>query len=230
MSIEAEVPGLADPFRGITTNGRLEPGLFSIRSTGVSTAPVRTAAEPFLAALSPAQRAKTLKPVDDPEWRKWMNQSFYIRDGAGFLEMTAAQREAAFALMRAGLSARGLKQTRDIMRLNETLAELNDNNFDELGEWQYFITVMGTPSATEPWGWQFDGHHAVINYFVLGDQVVMSPVFAGSEPVSADLRQVQGHDRAPGGAEQGAGVRQLAHRGAARARPSCSPPRRRTST
>ena len=52
MSIEAEVPGLADPFRGITTNGRIEPGLFSIRSSGVSTAPVRTAAEAFLAALS----------------------------------------------------------------------------------------------------------------------------------------------------------------------------------
>ena len=48
-------------------------------------------------------------------------------------------------------------------------------------------TVMGTPSATEPWGWQFDGHHAVINYFVLGDQVVMSPHFAGSEPVIATL-------------------------------------------
>ena len=192
MSIEAEVPGLADPFRGITTNGRAEPGLFSIRSTGVSTGAVRTAADAFLAALSPALRAKTAKPVDDPEWRKWMNQSFYIRDGAGFLEMTPAQREAAFALMRASLSARGLKQTRDIMRLNETLAELNDNNFDELGEWQYFITVMGTPSVAEPWGWQFDGHHAVINYFVLGDQVVMSPFFAGSEPVSATSGRYKG--------------------------------------
>ena len=159
MSIDAEVPGLADPFRGITANGRVEPGLFSIRSTGVSTGAVRTAASAFLAALSPALRAKTAKPVDDPEWRKWMNQSFYIRDGAGFLEMTPAQREAAFALMRASLSARGLTQTRDIMRLNETLAELNDNNFDELGEWQYFITVMGTPSATEPWGWQIGRAH-----------------------------------------------------------------------
>ena len=193
MSIEAEVPGLADPFRGITTNGRLEPG--SSRFARPACPPRRcgTAADAFLAALSPPQRAKTLKPVDDPEWRKWMNQSFYIRDGASFLEMTPAQREAAFALMRAGLSARGLKQTRDIMRLNETLAELNDNNFDELGEWQYFITVMGTPSATEPWGWQFDGHHAVINYFVLGDQVVMTPFFAGSEPVIGRVRQVQGH-------------------------------------
>ncbi len=52
---------------------------------------------------------------------------------------------------------------------------------------------MGTPSATEPWGWQLDGHHLIINYFVLGDQVVMTPSFFGSEPVIADGRQVQGH-------------------------------------
>jgi hypothetical protein len=61
-----------------------------------------------------------------------------------------------------------MKLTRDIMRLNETLAELtNDQEF--LGEWLYFITVMGRPSATEPWGFQLDGHHAIVNYFVLGD-------------------------------------------------------------
>jgi hypothetical protein len=71
------------------------------------------------------------------------------------------------------------------MRLNHTLGELNDNDFDRYGEWRYHITVMGTPSATEPWGWQFDGHHAVVNYFVLADQVVMTPFFAGSEPVIA---------------------------------------------
>jgi hypothetical protein len=185
LSLEAERPGLADPFRGVTTNGQTEPGLYALRSSGVTTEPVKVAAEVFLASLSPTQRGKTLKTVDDPEWRKWMNQSFYVRDGASFLEMTAPQRETAFGLLRAGLSARGLRQTRDIMRLNETLAELNDGNFDELGEWQYFVTVMGTPSATEPWGWQLDGHHAVINYFVLGDQVVMTPHFAGSEPVRA---------------------------------------------
>jgi hypothetical protein len=192
LSMEAETPGLADPFRGITSHGRIETGLFPLRSTGVSTAPVRTAADAFLASLSAPQRASTLKAVDDPEWRKWMNQSFYVRDGVAFLDMSPAQREAAFGLLRAGLSARGLRQTRDIMRLNETLAELNDGNFDELGEWRYHLTIMGTPSATEPWGWQFDGHHAVINYFVLGDQVVMSPHFAGSEPVTATSGTYQG--------------------------------------
>ena len=73
---DAEVPGRADPVRGITATGRVEPGLYSSRSTGVSTETVRTAAAAFLASLSPALRAKTAKPVDDPEWRKWMNQSF----------------------------------------------------------------------------------------------------------------------------------------------------------
>jgi hypothetical protein len=77
------------------------------------------------------------------------------------------------------------------MRLNETLAELTDDH-EFLGEWLYFITVMGKPSASEPWGFQLDGHHAIINYFVLGDQVVMTPFFAGSEPVTATSGKYKG--------------------------------------
>ena len=77
------------------------------------------------------------------------------------------------------------------MRLNETLAELTDDH-EFLGEWLYFITVMGKPSATEPWGFQLDGHHAIINYFVLGDQVVMTPFFIGSEPVTATSGKYKG--------------------------------------
>ena len=175
---------LAEPYRGITS-GAPERDLFPIRATGVSTEHVRLAAQAFLAALTPEQRARTTYPVDDVEWRKWANQDIYIRQGVSFLDMTDAQREKAFDLIRAGLSAKGFTQTRNIMRLNYTLGELNDNNFDRYGEWPYYLTVMGEPSATEPWGWQFDGHHAVINYFVLRDQVVMTPLFAGSEPVIA---------------------------------------------
>jgi hypothetical protein len=151
----------------------------------VSTEPVRKAAVAFLDALTPAQRDKTVFAHDADEWRSWMNQHFYQRRGVSFPEMSEAQRESAFGLLRAGLSAKGLKLTRDIMRLNHTLGELNGNNFVEYGEWRYHLTVMGTPSGAEPWGWQLDGHHAIINYFVLGDQVVVTPFFAGSEPVIA---------------------------------------------
>ena len=183
-SRQAETRGLAEPFRGITTNGQVISGLFPVRSTGVSTEPVRRAADVFLATLSPAQRDRILFADDDDEWRKWMNQHFYVRQGVGFAEMTPAQRDAAFGMLRASLSAKGLRTTRDIMRLNETLAELTGRP-DEYGEWLYWITIMGTPSADEPWGWQLDGHHLNVNYFVMGDQVVMTPTFMGSEPVHA---------------------------------------------
>ncbi len=186
-----EAAALAEPFRGITADGKVEPGLFTIRATGVTTEPVRQAALAFLAALTPDQRRRTTFPVDDIEWRKWMNVHRYIRQGVSFQEMTPAQREVAFGLLRASLSAKGLKLSQDIMKLNHSLGELN-NNFTEYGEWLYHITVMGEPSADQPWGWQIDGHHLIINYFVLRDQVVMSPSFYGSEPVIARSGKYQG--------------------------------------
>jgi hypothetical protein len=191
MSADYEKKGLAEPFKGITTDGSVEPGLFPLHSTGVSTDAVRVAAEGFLACLTKEQRDRTMFPIDDPEWRKWMNQHFYVRQGISLREMTEAQRSAAFGLLSASLSARGMKLTRDIMKLNETLAELSDDH-EFLGEWFYYFTMMGKPSATEPWGYQLDGHHAIINYFVRGDQVVMTPYFTGSEPVIAPSGKYKG--------------------------------------
>ena len=191
MSEDYEKEGLAAPFQGITTDGTVVPSVFQISPTGVSTEPVRNAAERFIATLTSVQLTRTMFPVDDIQWRKWMNQHFYPRPGVGFQEMTDAQREAAFGLLHASLSAKGFELTRNIMRLNETLAEMaNDHEF--LGEWLYFITIYGVPSATQPWGWQLQGHHAIINYFVLGDQVVMTPLFVGSEPVRATSGKYKG--------------------------------------
>ena len=56
-----------------------------------------------------------------------MNQHFYARQGVCFAEMTNAQQQAAFGLMRASLSAEGFELTRNILRLNETLAELSED-------------------------------------------------------------------------------------------------------
>ncbi|BDC50311.1 hypothetical protein F183_A26270 [Bryobacterales bacterium F-183] len=191
-SADFEKRGLAEPYEGIKTTAGIQTGLFKVKSTGVSTAAVRNAAQAYLALLDDGQRKRTLFPVDDNEWRKWMNQHFYIRAGVAFHEMSPTQRDAAFGLLRASLSARGLQLSRDIMKLNHTLGELNNNNFEDYGEWLYNITIMGTPSATEPWGWQIDGHHLIVNYFVLGDQVVMTPAFFGSEPVIATSGKYKG--------------------------------------
>ncbi|MCZ6674664.1 MAG: DUF3500 domain-containing protein [Verrucomicrobia bacterium] len=180
-----------DPFVGITTNGKTESGLFKIESTRVSTKSIQKAAKRFISTLSESQKKETLFAVDDDEWRKWMNQHFYDRAGMGFEDMNESQKEAAFGLLKASLSAKGFKLSRDIMRLNHTLGEMQGSMF-MLGEWAYWITIMGEPSATEPWGWQIDGHHLIINFFVLGDQVVATPTFIGSEPVIAESGKYAG--------------------------------------
>jgi hypothetical protein len=172
---------LSDPFVGVTTDGEVKPNLFAIAPTGVDTAPLRNAADAFLDGPKDAQRSKIMFPVDDDEWRKWANIHLSPRQGVSLMEMTDAQKTLAFNLMRAGLSARGFKTSRDIMRLEGHLANLMDDHV-QYGEERYWFTLMGEPSATEPWGWQLEGHHLIVNFFVLGDQVVMTPTFMGSEP------------------------------------------------
>lgn len=136
-------PNVNDPYVGILTSKGPEAGIFRIKSTGVSTESIRKSADAFLAGLSEEQRGRTLYPVDDSEWRKWDNRHSPKRQGVGFNEMSEAQRKLSFEMLSQSLSAKGLKKTQDIMKLNGTLAELA-NNFQEYGEWLYCITVMGT--------------------------------------------------------------------------------------
>ena len=89
------------------------------------------------------------------------------------------------------MSDAGYESARNCMRLNHTIGEITDN-FHEYGEYVYFLSIFGTPSATEPWGWQLDGHHVNLHCFVLGDQLVFTPAFLGSEPVIATTGKFSG--------------------------------------
>jgi hypothetical protein len=184
-------PAELDTFKGVTADGTVHSNLFAIKSTGVTTTPVMDAARRFLESLTPEQRKSTTFAVDDSEWRRWNNVHRAARAGLAFKDMSEPQQARALELLRAALSAKGLELTRNVMRLNYTIAEIT-NNFTEYGEGLYNLTVMGQPSPREPWGWQLEGHHLILNYFVLGDQVVMTPAFYGSEPVIADAGKYKG--------------------------------------
>ncbi len=177
---------LAQPFTGITTDGTVAPGLFTIDKTGVSTRPIKDAAAAWLAALDAEQRARALFPVETEAWRRWSNiHPFVMRHGVSLDTMSAGQRDRALALLAASLSAQGFETARGVMKLNEVIREITGRD-EEYGEWLYWLSLMGTPSDDAPWGWQLDGHHLIVNCFVLGDQVVMTPMFMGSEPVAID--------------------------------------------
>ncbi len=189
-----ESDALKEPFSGIFTEDRDSTDLFPIRSSGVSTLPIQKAAKKFLNSLSPSQLQRTTFDINDEEWRKWCNvdNGIYDRQGVSLKELTEIQKKDAFKLIQESLSAKGLQLSKDIMKTDQTLRELNNGSLD-YDEELYFFTIMGKPSSTEPWGWQLDGHHLVINYFILGDQIVMSPVFMGGEPIITNSGKYKGN-------------------------------------
>ena len=189
-----ESDALKEAYQGIFSENDSVGNLFSIRATNVTTAPIIDAAILFLGGLKSEQLNRTTFDIKDQEWRKWCNvdNGIYDRQGVSLKEMDKLQKKSAFNLMQVSLSAKGLQLSKDIMKTDQTLKELN-NGSDDYDEELYFFTIMGEPSLTEPWGWQLDGHHLVINYFVLGDQVVMSPVFMGGEPIITTTGKYKGN-------------------------------------
>ena len=122
-SADQQMAALAVPFTGVRTAAGVTAGLFPVRATGVSTEPVRVAADAFLASLTGTQAIRTVFAVDDAEWRRWSNvdNGIYVRQGVSVKEMSEAQRQAAMALMRASLSAKGLALTEAIRKTDQTL-------------------------------------------------------------------------------------------------------------
>ena len=178
---------IAEPFKGLTSDGKAVPGLFTLRKTGLSNEGMKRAVEAWLDSIDPGQRDAALFSVDSDAWRRWSNiHVFLMRHGAMMEPMTQDQRDLAFGLLREGFSPSGFELARNIMKLNDSIREITGSD-EELGEWLYWLSVLGEPSLDEPWGWQFDGHHLNVNCSLLGGQMVMTPMFMGSEPVAVEI-------------------------------------------
>ena len=182
MAVRAD--GLvAEPFRGLTTDGLVVPNLYNLKPTGVSTAGMVDAAKRFLDVVG---RDRAQLPIESDTWRRWHNVHAYLfRHGAGLDSLDDKGRSLALKVVHSALSDEGFGLTRDVMRLNHTIGEIT-GRWAEYGEWTYWLAIYGEPSATEAWGWQFDGHHVNLSCFVLGDQVTLTPAFLGSEPCWAE--------------------------------------------
>jgi Protein of unknown function (DUF3500) len=186
-----ETTEFAKPYVGITTEGTPIKNLFPIKKTGPTTVPIKNAVMAFLGTLTKEQKAISIFPIESEEWRRWHNIERWKRAGVCLEDMNTKQKDLTFAFLKESLSAKGLQKAKDIMTMEAYLATLvPDSKF--LGGEKYWFTFFGTPSDTEPWGWQIEGHHLVINYFILGDQVVMTPTFMGSEPTLIDSGENKG--------------------------------------
>jgi hypothetical protein len=121
-----------------------------------------------------------------------MNPEVYMmRFGLRLDEQHAQTREDILAVLRASLSPQGFERARQLMKINHFLGELVHAP-RVMNEFSYNFNLFGTPSATEPWGWNFYGHHLCLNCRFIGNQMVVTPVFMGAEPHEIDVGPLAG--------------------------------------
>lgn len=145
------------------------------------------AADQFLSKLTDEQRAIALVADYNAAQRlEWHFIPKPTRKGLQLRDMTAEQRQAAAALLRAALSQVGYDKSSQIMEL-ETILHIVENkrgtNRFARDPLRYYVTVFGKPSAEGRWGLSFEGHHLSLNFVVDKQQVISStPTFLGSNP------------------------------------------------
>lgn len=156
-----------------------------------SPAAMTRAAAQFLTGLTAEQRTKAAFAFADSERFNW---HFIPRTRLGlpYKQMTEPQRTNARVLLQTGLSQAGMRKADNIIELELVLREMGGSATMRDPE-QYFFSVFGSPSETEPWGWRFEGHHMSLNFTVHRNSLVAtSPSFMGANPA-----------RVPSGSRQG---------------------------
>src|SRR2546427_9702097 len=154
-----------------------------------------SAANAFLATLDAAQRTRVNLQLNKTTRANWSNlptgavfqSGATERNGLKFGVLTAAQQEAALALVRATLSPSGYEKVINIVNGDETLERTTaprrpPSTRTRFGRAEYYIAILGKPSASEPWMIQFGGHHLAINVTVAGPENVLTPSHTGSQP------------------------------------------------
>ena len=149
------------------------------------------AARAFLETLTDDETARRVQfGFDDAERFNW-----HIipreRNGLALEHMTAEQRSAAHKLLRSTLSSQGYLKAGHIMFLETVLREIEDSGPRRDPE-NYYLSIFGEPSETEPWGWRFEGHHLSLNYSSAGDGLTVTPAFMGANPEEVTVGHATG--------------------------------------
>jgi hypothetical protein len=146
---------------------------------------VYAAATSLLNVLTESQRAAVQFEFKDEEQRqRWSNlpTGIFERKGLRMGDLTPAQREAVMNVLRATLSANGFAQIEENMEAEETLN--TGGGRLKFGRDEFYFSLLGQPSLTEPWMWQFGGHHLALNATVIDQRITLAPSLTGGQPMS----------------------------------------------
>jgi len=142
------------------------------------------AANAFLSTLDQKQRQSVMFAYDDEKQRaRWSNlpTTMVPRSGLTLRELNPAQRSAALALLSSVLSPKGFQKVQEIIEADELL-KVDERSKAMFGKDLYYISILGTPSAQDPWMIQFGGHHLGLNVTIAGERGILTPTLTGAQP------------------------------------------------
>jgi hypothetical protein len=146
------------------------------------------AAEQFLAALSEDQRAKVLFSYEDVEQRfRWSNlpQGIFERKGLRMGDLSEEQRDAVMKLLKATLSQEGYLAVTQNIEAEQVLSQRGGGQGRvKFGRDEFYVSLLGKPSLSEPWLWQFGGHHLAVNATIVSNRITLGPTLTGGQPMS----------------------------------------------
>jgi hypothetical protein len=136
----------------------------------------------LLESANDEQKAKLSMTFDDAKRFDWSYVPPYqvARNGLPLKEMDSNQKDLVTQLLTMSLSEAGYNKVKMIMSLEDVLAELEGN--PRRDPEMYFVSIFGKPGTSEPWAWQFDGHHVSLHFTVVNGEVSYTPRFLGSNP------------------------------------------------
>lgn len=145
---------------------------------------ITAAAQAFLATLTDEQRQAAIFAFDDNTQRaNWSNFPDGAVQRAGVMrgDLSADQLAALDALLAQVLSVDGTRNVALQLAAEDNLATEDDGpNF---GSDFYYASFLGEPAETQPWMFQFGGHHLAINATFNGADTSFSPMLTGGEPL-----------------------------------------------
>ena len=159
----------------------------SVAATGKGgdgdTAAIVAAADALLGTLDEPLLTAVNDTFDSTDRAEWSNLPADIvsRTGARLGDMSDTQLTALYEFLAVALGEQGFERAVQIIVADGVLGAENGYRLG-WGSDNYWIAFYGTPSTTEPWGWQLDGHHLAINSTIVGESVSISPTFIGIEP------------------------------------------------
>ncbi|HWY88136.1 MAG TPA: DUF3500 domain-containing protein [Gemmataceae bacterium] len=154
------------------------------------TARIAQAAQALLDTLDEAQRSKVIFKFGDKEQRaRWSNlpTGMVKRKGLRMGDLTPDQRKAVMTLLSVTLSKMGYEKILGIMDGDEVLKNAGGGGGPAFGRDEFYVSFLGTPSATTPWMLQFGGHHLALNVTFVGEQGVMTPSLIAVQPARYSL-------------------------------------------